>query len=199
MKELNGKKQQHVTRVGIFHPYSNSGGGGERVLWCAIRALQQKYGTKIHITVYTGDLDVAPERMILNARNMFNVCVDRANIDFVYLHKRQWIAAEHYPRFTLLGQSLGSMVLGMEAIFKYQPDVFIDTMGYAFTYPIFCYLGGCKVGSYTHYPIVSTDMLRRVKSRIDTHNNQSYVAKNPFRTWLKLTYYRLFAKVCWLI
>lgn len=28
--------------VGIFHPYCNAGGGGERVLWCAIRALQKK-------------------------------------------------------------------------------------------------------------------------------------------------------------
>lgn len=28
--------------VGIFHPYCNAGGGGERVLWCAIRALQEK-------------------------------------------------------------------------------------------------------------------------------------------------------------
>lgn len=28
--------------VGVFHPYCNAGGGGERVLWCAIRALQQK-------------------------------------------------------------------------------------------------------------------------------------------------------------
>lgn len=28
--------------VGIFHPYCNAGGGGERVLWCAIRALQNK-------------------------------------------------------------------------------------------------------------------------------------------------------------
>lgn len=28
--------------VAIFHPYCNAGGGGERVLWCAIRALQNK-------------------------------------------------------------------------------------------------------------------------------------------------------------
>lgn len=28
--------------VGVFHPYCNAGGGGERVLWCAIRALQKK-------------------------------------------------------------------------------------------------------------------------------------------------------------
>lgn len=194
MKLLHGKKE-NVIRVGVFHPYCNAGGGGERVLWCAIRSLQQKYANKIHITIYTGDLNVQAERMLLNAKNVFNIAVDGKNIDFVFLQKRAWVEAERYPRFTLLGQSIGSMVLGMEALFKYQPDIFIDTMGYAFTYPIFRYLGACKVGSYTHYPIVSTDMLRRVKSRVYAHNNQSYVVKNPFLTWLKLTYYRLFAKV----
>ena len=29
--------------VGFFHPYCNAGGGGERVLWIAIRALQLRY------------------------------------------------------------------------------------------------------------------------------------------------------------
>lgn len=28
--------------VGFFHPYCNAGGGGERVLWTAIRALQNR-------------------------------------------------------------------------------------------------------------------------------------------------------------
>lgn len=28
--------------VAFFHPYCNAGGGGERVLWCAIRALQSR-------------------------------------------------------------------------------------------------------------------------------------------------------------
>lgn len=31
---------RNVVNVGIFHPYCNAGGGGERVLWCAVRALQ---------------------------------------------------------------------------------------------------------------------------------------------------------------
>lgn len=71
-------------------------------------------------------------------------------------------------------------------------------MGYAFTLPLFKYIGGCKIGCYVHYPTISTDMLRRVKSRTFSHNNRSIVAKNPFLTWIKLTYYRLFAwvKMC---
>lgn len=193
-KQLNRGKQ-NVAQVGIFHPYCNAGGGGERVLWCAIRSLQQKYGNKIHIKVYTGDVNVNAEKILQNAKNVFNISVDENNIDFVFLNKRNWVEAEKYPHFTLLGQSLGSMVLGMEALLKYQPDIYLDTMGYAFTYPLFRYLADSKVGSYTHYPIVSTDMLKRVKNRVFAHNNQSYVTKNPFLTWLKLTYYRLFAKV----
>uniref|UniRef100_A0A3B3ISU2 ALG11 alpha-1,2-mannosyltransferase n=1 Tax=Homo sapiens TaxID=9606 RepID=A0A3B3ISU2_HUMAN len=35
----NGKNQMVIA---FFHPYCNAGGGGERVLWCALRALQKK-------------------------------------------------------------------------------------------------------------------------------------------------------------
>lgn len=140
-------------------------------------------------------MDVSAEQILRNAVEVFNISLDETNIDFVFLQKRYWVEAERYPHFTLLGQSLGSMVLGFEALLQYQPDVFLDTMGYAFTYLIFRYMGDCKIGSYTHYPVVSTDMLRRVKNRVYAHNNQNYVTKNPFLTWLKLTYYRIFAKV----
>ena len=40
--------------VGFFHPYTNDGGGGERVLWCAIRALQEECPDAT-VAVYTGD------------------------------------------------------------------------------------------------------------------------------------------------
>ena len=29
--------------VAFFHPYCHAGGGGERVLWCAVRALQNRW------------------------------------------------------------------------------------------------------------------------------------------------------------
>ena len=65
--------------------------------------------------------------------------------------------------------------------------------GYAFTYPIFKYIGRSKVATYTHYPTISTDMLRRVASRTLAHNNAGHVARNPFLTMIKLNYYRLFS------
>lgn len=189
------RSKPNVIRIGFFHPYCNAGGGGERVLWCAVRALQEEFGDKIHIKIFTGDNDVTPKNILQNAKKIFNFAFDEENIDFVYLKKRHWVEAQCYPYFTLLGQSLGSMALGIEALIKYQPDVYIDTMGYAFTMPIFRYIGNCKVGCYTHYPIISTEMLRRVKNRVLSHNNRSYVTKNPILTGMKLIYYRLFAKV----
>lgn len=47
---LNAKKKRlhksdgesRLLHIGFFHPYCNAGGGGERVLWCAIRALLNK-------------------------------------------------------------------------------------------------------------------------------------------------------------
>jgi hypothetical protein len=55
--------------VGFFHPYCNAGGGGERVLWTAVKALQMKYSTdQVRIFIYTGDIEVPPETILENAR-----------------------------------------------------------------------------------------------------------------------------------
>lgn len=147
----------------------------------------------IRIYLYTGDNDATPKQILSKCRNAFNIEVDENRLEFVYLKQRKWIEAERYPVFTLLGQSLGSIILGFEALLKFQPDIYLDTMGYAFTFPVFKYIGGCRIGCYVHYPVISTDMLRRVANRTLSHNNKTYVAKNPFLTWAKLSYYRLFS------
>lgn len=149
----------------------------------------------IRIVLYTGDNDATPKQILSKCRNNFNIHIDADRLEFIFLNQRKWVEAERYPMFTLLGQSLGSMILGFEALLKFQPDIFMDTMGYAFTYPIFKLIGKAKVSSYTHYPTISTDMLRRVANRTTSYNNKGHVAKNPFLTWSKLSYYRLFASL----
>ena len=134
----------------------------------------------LRCVVYTGDTDATGQEILQRARERFNITLPRTGkgaVDFVYLRHRQWVEATPYPFLTLLGQSLGSMVLGMEAIFSYVPDVYIDTMGYAFTIPLFKYLGGCKVGCYVHYPTISTDMLDRVSARTSSYNNASFISR----------------------
>ncbi|XP_043249987.1 GDP-Man:Man(3)GlcNAc(2)-PP-Dol alpha-1,2-mannosyltransferase [Colletes gigas] len=179
------------TVVGIFHPYCNAGGGGERVLWAVISAIQTRY-SNVHIIVYTGDLDADSEQILNKTEKVFNIKA-RHKIEFMYLHRRKWVEASMYPYFTLLGQSLGSVWLGIEALNSFVPDIYIDTMGYAFTYPLFRYIGGCRVATYTHYPTISTDMLRHIYRRVVSHNNRRVIARNPFLSAAKIAYYKVFA------
>ncbi len=64
-------------------------------------------------------------------------------------------------------------------------------MGYAFTLPLFRFLGGCATASYVHYPTISTDMLARVRSRVAAHNNSARIARSGVATFAKVTYYRV--------
>lgn len=49
--------------LGFFHPFCNAGGGGERVLWAAIRATQLRWPQAVCV-VYTGDHDVNKDQII---------------------------------------------------------------------------------------------------------------------------------------
>ncbi|KAI9139129.1 hypothetical protein BKA69DRAFT_1110008 [Paraphysoderma sedebokerense] len=179
---------------GFFHPYCNAGGGGERVLWTAIRSIQNKYKNGFCV-VYTGDNDVTESEILTKVQSRFNIQLDESRITFVFLNKRKWIEDKQYPRFTLLGQSLGSMWLGLEAVGKFVPDVFIDSMGYAFTYPLVKFFVGCPIAAYVHYPTISTDMISTVQNRTAQFNNDGQIANNKVLSIGKLIYYKLFALI----
>lgn len=145
--------------VGFFHPFSNAGGGGERVLWAAIRATQDAFPNAICV-VYTGDHDIDRDMMVESTRNRFGIIIQKAALHFVYLSRRDWVLASAYPHFTLLGQSLGSVGLAFDALSMLVPDIFIDTMGYAFAVAFCKFLfPWMPTGAYVHYPTISTDML----------------------------------------
>uniref|UniRef100_A0A3B4H5V9 GDP-Man:Man(3)GlcNAc(2)-PP-Dol alpha-1,2-mannosyltransferase n=1 Tax=Pundamilia nyererei TaxID=303518 RepID=A0A3B4H5V9_9CICH len=185
------RAQDDGPAVAFFHPYCNAGGGGERVLWCSLRALMHRY-PGISFVVYTGDQGVTGEQILEGARQRFNITLPRS-VTFVFLRHRVLVEASSYPHFTLLGQSAGSMFLGWEALTAFVPDLYVDSMGYAFTLPIFRYLGGCKVASYVHYPTVSTDMLSVVRERNPGFNNADFISRNPILSALKVVYYCCFA------
>ncbi|XP_047457234.1 GDP-Man:Man(3)GlcNAc(2)-PP-Dol alpha-1,2-mannosyltransferase-like [Mugil cephalus] len=193
---LQGRRKARRTQdggpaVAFFHPYCNAGGGGERVLWCSLRALMQRY-PGVSFVVYTGDQGVNAEQILEGARQRFNITLPRP-VTFIFLRHRMLVEANSYPHFTLLGQSAGSMFLGWEALTAFVPDLYVDSMGYAFTLPIFRYLGGCKVASYVHYPTVSTDMLSVVRERNARFNNADLISRNPVLSAVKVVYYCCFA------
>lgn len=98
--------------------------------------------------------------MIRRVHNSFGISLHEPSLVFLYLSTRHLVMANAHPHFTLLGQSLGSLVLGYDAFSLLVPDIFVDTMGYAFTLALAKYLfPKMPVGAYVHYPIISTDML----------------------------------------
>ncbi|KAK9369635.1 hypothetical protein V1509DRAFT_620069 [Lipomyces kononenkoae] len=157
-RESKGKKNaSRPVIVGFFHPYCNAGGGGERVLWGAVHATLKEHKNAI-CAIYTGDTEVHKSEIIEKVKARFEIVLDEDRIFIVYLLRRQLVAASTWPRLTLLGQALGSVFLGYEAISKLVPDLFVDTMGYPFTYPVVSLLLNIPVAAYVHYPMISTDM-----------------------------------------
>uniref|UniRef100_A0A7N0SZS6 ALG11 mannosyltransferase N-terminal domain-containing protein n=1 Tax=Kalanchoe fedtschenkoi TaxID=63787 RepID=A0A7N0SZS6_KALFE len=175
--------------IAFFHPYTNDGGGGERVLWCAVKALQEEYHD-LDVVVYTGDRDASSETLAARAVDRFGVKLVFAP-KVVHLSKRKWIEEATYPRFTMIGQSLGSVYLGWEALCKFTPLYYFDTSGYAFTYPV-ARVFGCKVLCYTHYPTISLDMMSRVRGRSAMYNNDQTIAKSSWLSQCKVIYYMFF-------
>lgn len=179
------RKRQKQYAVGFFHPYTNDGGGGERVLWCAIRAIQTLDPNLICV-IYSGD-EATPESLAARAHRQFGVELSSVP-KVVRLRKRSWVEPKIYPHFTLLGQSLGSVFLGLEALTKFTPVIFFDTCGYAFTYPV-ARAFGCKVVCYTHYPTISSDMYERVLGRTSAFNNDIVIARSQLLSLFKAMYY----------
>ena len=68
------------------------------------------------------------------------------------------------------------MILGFEALMRFVPDIYIDSMGYAFTYPLFRYLASIPIFTYVHYPTISTDMLEQIRDRRPTYNNRRLIS-----------------------
>ncbi|CAI9088077.1 OLC1v1022312C1 [Oldenlandia corymbosa var. corymbosa] len=186
-----GCRSNQKRAVGFFHPYTNDGGGGERVLWCAIKAIQDEY-PDLDCVIYTGDhRDASPGSLYGRAFNRFGVKL-LYPLKVVHLYKRRWVEEATYPRFTMIGQSLGSVYLAWEALCNFTPSYFVDTSGYAFTYPV-ARMFGCKVICYTHYPTISLDMLSRVRGRNSMYNNDASIANSKLLSRGKIVYYTLFS------
>lgn len=176
--------------VGFFHPYTNDGGGGERVLWCAVKAIQEETAD-LHIdcVVYTGDHDASPHSLAARALDRFGVNLIHPP-KVVHLYKRKWVEETTYPHFTMIGQSLGSVYLSWEALCKFTPLYYFDTSGYAFTYPL-ARMFGCKVICYTHYPTISLDMISRVREQNSMYNNDALIAQSIWLSRCKILYYTI--------
>lgn len=181
--------------VGFFHPFCNAGGGGERVLWAAIRATQNRW-PNARCVVYTGDHDANKETILSRVENRFNIRLHAPTVAFLYLSTRHWVLASTWPHFTLAGQSVGSIIMAWDAFSLLVPDVFVDTMGYAFALGLSKFLfRDVPTGAYVHYPTISTDMLDSLdpKSAAGDQGLNAGKGAGP-RGAVKKLYWKLFAQ-----
>ncbi|KAJ6526624.1 mannosyltransferase [Mycena vulgaris] len=174
----------------FFHPYCNAGGGGERVLWTAIVYIQRTHPDLLCV-VYTGDTSATKASILEKVQSRFAITLSPATLHFVFLARRVLIEDSTYPRFTLIGQSLGSVGLVAEALSLFVPDAYIDTMGYAFTLPLVRLLG-IPAGAYVHYPTISPPMIARVASRSTSYANAQAISRSRVLSAAKLAYYHAF-------
>ena len=63
--------------------------------------------------------------------------------------------------FTLFWQMIGYWKVMFEALNRFPAEVIVDTMGVGFSYPLIKLIFGLKIVSYTHYPTISSDMLKQ--------------------------------------
>ncbi|TVY17893.1 GDP-Man:Man(3)GlcNAc(2)-PP-Dol alpha-1,2-mannosyltransferase [Lachnellula arida] len=182
--------------VGFFHPFCNAGGGGERVLWAAIRATQKRW-PNAKCVVYTGDHDVDKAAILARVKKTFNIHLHAPTVTFLYLTTRSWVLASSWPHFTLLGQSIGSLVLAWDAFSLLTPDIFVDTMGYAFALAFSKILfRDVPTGAYVHYPTISTDMLSSLDANSATGSQGVNAGKGSGAGGVaKKIYWELFAKI----
>lgn len=165
------------------------------MLWAAIRATQDRWPNAISV-VYTGDHDAEKSAIVKRVQDRFNITLNPLKIHFLYLSTRHYILASTWPRFTLLGQSIGSLILAIDAFHLLVPDVYIDTMGYAFTIALSKLLfPNVPTAAYVHYPTISTDMLLSLDAPVSADKGLNAGAGQGLRGNLKRKYWQLFAKL----
>ncbi|KAG7392978.1 asparagine-linked glycosylation protein [Phytophthora pseudosyringae] len=202
------KAAPRTATVGVFHPYANGGGGGERVLYCALLALVQRYqraDVELKVALYAGDDGLSAAQLVARAADEFNLPelktlhVERY-VTLVPLPSREILEPSRYPSFTLLWQSVAHARLALEAVQESSrqglyPQVWVDTTGCPFSYVAASLLYACTVVAYVHYPMISMDMISKVQQRDAGLNNDAAIAASSSRSTAKYIYYRLFATV----
>jgi alpha-1,2-mannosyltransferase len=173
----------------FFHPHASGGGGGERVLWKMIQYLQLQ--TTLEIVIYTIDPPSTCEKELRrDAERRFDVSIPRP-VRLVSLEEHRDCLTPQ-PFLSLVLESYGTMTLAKHALQKFQPDVFCDTTGCAFTFAVVRWM--CPdtwIMAYVHYPTISTDMMAWEWSR--QQQQQESFLKRRLRTIIKLVYYWCFA------
>ena len=82
----------------------------------------------INLVIYANNYDVNATEILSKVQKTFNLKVDDS-VQLINLKSCILLESKCYPILTLLGQSLGSILVGIEALFRQPPNIYIDTVG----------------------------------------------------------------------
>jgi alpha-1,2-mannosyltransferase len=165
------------------------------VLWAAVRAVQTAWpGAEVWVYADDEGGSLSPDRLAAAAESAFGLPPRRPVRPIPLPAARAALDPGSHPRFTLITQSLAGARLAAAALAPSRsspgpPALWIDTAGWAAAYPAAA-AAGCAVAAYVHYPLVSTDMLRRLKPGHEGSASPRAVrAVHAVRAVLKAGYY----------
>ena len=132
----------------------------------------------------------AQEILKIKVLERFGIDISSTNLTFIDLGPSfaAKLGPQDYPTFTLFWQALASWRVCFHAVNIAPCDIFVDTLGIAYAYPIVKLFFGCKIYSYTHYPIVRTDMVETVRKGEVQFNNKD---DGALRKYVKVIYYQI--------
>ena len=201
------------------------------MLWCAVLALQRAL-PEVKIAILC-DERLSASSLRAAALGTFGVELLR-DVEVVPLRDVKRLDPSRHPRLTLVSQSLAGAVLAFEGMRRCCsggageregegegggvgiPALFVDTSGWSLSYFV-AKAAGCHVAAYVHYPIVSSDMLRRAQQQSSSCSENGgeskrsgalavagggengggtfSVARQKLRSWVKTGYYHAVASV----
>ena len=176
--------------IGFMHPNASARGGGERVLWAMVQSIRINSPDYEIIIYLRGDEKLSSSEILSSTKKCFGLDLSEKPPKFVRINFCKYADPHKWKRLTLVFEAMGSILATVEAIFKFTPEIFIDTTGYGFSLSIPKLISRCKTMAYIHYPIISTDMINGIYSGT-SYNNSSTISSSKSLMNGKYIYYKI--------
>eukprot|EP00762_Andalucia_godoyi_P003991 ANDGO_05597.mRNA.1 GDP-Man:Man(3)GlcNAc(2)-PP-Dol alpha-1 len=151
-------KKSRDAAISYFHPFALSGGGGERVLWQAVRGHLEFSDS--NLVIYSSQIPESLDHLSRKIGSSFGIHLDPSvlhrRLAFVHLPFSACLDPQSFPVATMFFQLFGAVCVAFHAVLR-DPfvQVFIDSTGWAPTLMFAKVLTGCRTGAYVHYPTIS--------------------------------------------
>jgi len=135
--------------VAFLHQSSTKINDQQRIHWTIIESLLKTYSRDIEIIIYTDNND-NPKEFLRTIKDKFHIDLTRYRQSaLTFIHLQTY--SKQFPLFN-------SILISFEALLRFLPDIYIDSIGNPCTYPCFSCVGSVPILSYFQQPILRYDL-----------------------------------------